>query len=633
MNNKYEILLLKQFLSEYNLKKEDIKNPHNLFRFICYRFIGFMKPLLLPDISKNSLFEAVLVEFRKLPHLEFIIRNAIYKLGKKWSFTVICGKENQEMMEQICKSISNKIRIIVLPYNNISQQEYSNLLITSDFWELLNGDKILIYQEDTIIFGDNIIPFLDYDFIGAPFNKNSDDTPNKVGNGGLSLRSKPKMLEVIKTCNINNLNINSSTMNYMKYRGLQNPPEDIYFSKNLQELNIGEVASWNTASMFASETVFNPKSWGAHKIWSGTNNWKSHIKQRFGFKPYISKSNLDLYLSWRKKPQTFNKTKEIKNAFDIDLVFYAKVNNILFTSLDDILSHVFKVSLDGYIYHPKQILNFFPNCKFYEFMNNLFIQYDENIWTVQDFTFKFLYNSTFKLIADISIVEKYDVLNNNYDILLLVFIGNETIGIELIKKIINYKKHQSKFNVAFCLNSNLTKSDKLKSIIKSNFDFYAIYLCNEFGNDIIPTLLMYDCIIKNHKFTHIIKLHTKSISSLFHSLTDYLLTQPINTLIKSVNVNCNCIGTTYSDLTSDNFNLDSIKKYEKFINMDYSFVAGTIFYTQGVIMDKLLILVKNTNYRSFLLNNLYENNSINRHYSPVHFIERLFGIINLSTIP
>jgi len=632
MNNKYEILLLKKFLSEYNLKKEDIQNPHHSFRFLCYRLIGFMEHLVLPDISKNSLFEAVLVEFRKFPHLEFTIRNAIHKLGKKWSFTVICGKENNEMMERICKSISKKIKIIVLPYSNISQEEYSNILITSNFWELLTGDKILIYQEDTIIFGDNIISFLDYDYIGAPFNKNSDDTPNKVGNGGLSLRSKQKMLEVIKTCNINNLNINSSTMNYMKYRGLQNPPEDIYFSKNLQEMNIGEVANWNTASKFASETVFNPNSWGAHKIWVGTKKWKSYIRQRFGFKPYESKSNLDLYLSWQKKPQMFNKTKQMKNAFDIDLVFYAKVNNILFSTLNDILSHLFKVGLDGFIYHPKQILNLFPNCKFYEFMNNLFIQYEKNILTVQDFTFKFLYNSSFKLIEDISIIKKYDVLNNNYDILILVYIGNEPVGIELIKKIINYKKYQSNFNVAFCLNKDLNKSDKLKSIIKSNFDFYSIYICNEFGNDIIPTLLMYDCIRKIHKFTHIIKLHTKSISSLFNNLTDYLLTQSINTLIKSANPNCNCIGSRYTELNGDNFNSQSIQKYEKFINMNYSFVPGTIFYTQGLIMDKLLILIKNTNYRSFLLNNLYENNSINRHYSPVHFIERLFGIINLSTI-
>ena len=31
-----------------------------------------------------------------------------------------------------------------------------------------------------------------------------------------------------------------------------------------------------------------------------------------------------------------------------------------------------------------------------------------------------------------------------------------------------------------------------------------------------------------------------------------------------------------------------------------------------------------------LLNNLYENNSINVDFSPIHFLERLFGIINVN---
>ena len=80
---------------------------------------------------------------------------------------------------------------------NLTQSEYSELLTTSYFWNLLKGEKILIYQEDSILFKNNIQDFLKYDFIGAPFNKRSDDTLNSVGNGGLSLRSKSKMLEVI----------------------------------------------------------------------------------------------------------------------------------------------------------------------------------------------------------------------------------------------------------------------------------------------------------------------------------------------------------------------------------------------------------------------------------------------------
>jgi hypothetical protein len=169
-------------------------------------------------------------------------------------------------------------------------------------------------------------------------------------------------------------------------------------------------------------------------------------------------------------------------------------------------------------------------------------------------------------------------------------------------------------------------------MIKSNFDFYAIFTCSEYGNDIVPTLLMYDSIRTSHNFTHIIKLHTKSIPNLFNELTDFLLTQSINTLIKNSNKNCNCIGANYLDLSSDNFNQQSVLKYEKYIESSFVFVPGTIFYTQNQVMDKVVEFIKTTNYRSFLLNNLYENNSINRHYSPVHFLERLFGILKLNSI-
>ena len=62
--------------------------------------------------------------------------------------------------------------------------------------------------------------------------------------------------------------------------------------------------------------------------------------------------------------------------------------------------------------------------------------------------------------------------------------------------------------------------------------------------------------------------------------------------------------------------------------MNHKFIGGTIFYTTNDILEKVVEFVSKNNYRQFLLNNLYENNSINKNYSPIHFIERLFGVIN-----
>ena len=74
-------------------------------------------------------------------------------------------------MNNLCSEINIDIKIIKLNYDNLTQNEYSNLLCTTDFWELFIGEKILIYQEDSCIFKQNIEEFIQWDFIGAPFTK------------------------------------------------------------------------------------------------------------------------------------------------------------------------------------------------------------------------------------------------------------------------------------------------------------------------------------------------------------------------------------------------------------------------------------------------------------------------------
>ena len=64
------------------------------------------------------------------------------------------------------------------------------------------------------------------------------------------------------------------------------------------------------------------------------------------------------------------------------------------------------------------------------------------------------------------------------------------------------------------------------------------------------------------------------------------------------------------------------------MNLKKKFVAGTIFYAESVIFDSVLQFIKKSSPHSYLLNNLYENNSINNDFSPIHFLERVFGIIN-----
>jgi hypothetical protein len=125
-------------------KKEFYKT---MFRRICTAYIPSSRKYKLLSIQQGSNLEAVFIEFRILPHIEFLIRNAILQLGEKWSHTVVCGNLNYDHMVRICSSIDKNIKIIKLEYDNLVVKQYNVLLTSAFFWNLLIGEKILIYQE------------------------------------------------------------------------------------------------------------------------------------------------------------------------------------------------------------------------------------------------------------------------------------------------------------------------------------------------------------------------------------------------------------------------------------------------------------------------------------------------------
>jgi hypothetical protein len=630
VKNIYDISILIKYYNDYGISKEELtKNNHYQFRYLCFKYIDFIRKIDLPKIKNNLDYEAILIEYRKFPHIEFLIRNTIFKLGSSWSYTVVCGTENYNYILEMCNRISFNIKVIKTEYENLNQSEYSKLLSSSKFWDLIFGKKVLIYQEDSIIFKTNVNDFIKYDFIGAPFPKRQNDTPNNVGNGGFSIRTTAVMKKVIQTQTIEETKFNTSTLAYMKNTGLTYPPEDVYFSKVIQENILGTVADWNTAYDFSTESVPNAESFGGHKFWLSNSNWKKMMNDTFDYGIYKSNSDIQKYLNFKYLSKELDKTQTIKNAFDVDLNFCNIVNNLNMTTDVEILTYIKNVALNGYIYHPKQLTNVFPNLKIYKFMNKLFIENNLSVYKPNEFVEKYLYKKSFDSLAKKLIRNVYDKLNRNIDLLLLVFIGNENIGKTLIEKIISYRKIQH-FNVAFCFNSEEVNS-ALKPLIKDNFTNYAIYIANEMGTDITPTMLMYDNIAKKYSFNHILKFHTKSIQHIFNELTDFLLSMPLNKLLSHKQVDCNCIGYKkhYIDLKNDPWIKVSLIKYLSKLDIEKKFVGGTIFYAEKKVFDSVLHFMKENCSNSFLLNNLYENNSINRDFSPIHFLERLFGIINI----
>ena len=294
--------LINHFLKIYNSEMVQFKNePKVKFRYFCFEHINYIKNITLPDFKEASHLESVLVEFRCFPHLEFIIRNNILKLGDKWSHTVICGNLNRYYVADICYRISPKIKIIRVNYDNLTPSEYSEFLSTMNFWNLLNGKKILIYQEDSIIFKNNIDDFLYFDYVGAPWYGNKNDNKSGVGNGGISLRTKDIMMKIIQKNSVQNTIFNSDTLAYMRTTSSTFPPEDVYFTKNMEDLNIGILADRHNASKFSTESIFNDNSFAGHNFWYADSSWIKRLYKHnvFKFHPNYDLSFLEHRGGWK----------------------------------------------------------------------------------------------------------------------------------------------------------------------------------------------------------------------------------------------------------------------------------------------------------------------------------------------
>ena len=255
--------------------------------------------------------------------------------------------------------------------------------------------------------------------------------------------------------------------------------------------------------------------------------------------------------------------------------------------------------------------------------------YEKNFSYFQKMSVRQRYNTIFTKDYEDEDIPEDNVctkISNNI-LIVLVFIGNEEIGNDLINKLINYKNIEN-FDLAVCFNSgNLYKNIKDKII--ENFEYFTLYESKEFGNDIIPTLLMYDDICQNFKYEHIIKLQSKSDIHKYNELTNYLLSKNINDLLNEKRIDCNCISNHkyYFHVSRDNLNREYYDLYNEVIDKNCHFIEGTIFYINAVYFNKVLDFMKNNNFREYILNNLYDNNCTFYDHSPIHFLERLFGII------
>ena len=197
------------------------------------------------------MYTAVIVEPRKHAAIGAVLTNFISNLSEDWNIIIFHGTQNlcyihsAVFQDEYLKNQVHRISVISLNCENLSITDYNRLLTSMEFYNNIPTETFLIFQTDTMIFPkhrDLIHDFLKYDYVGAPWKDGS------VGNGGLSLRKKSKMMEILETC---------------PYDGFQN--EDCYFSNN-KEVSLYK-PSGEEAKRFSIESVFSDVAFGTHSGW------------------------------------------------------------------------------------------------------------------------------------------------------------------------------------------------------------------------------------------------------------------------------------------------------------------------------------------------------------------------------
>jgi hypothetical protein len=234
----------------------------------------------LPTVKRNpnpSEYTAIIIEPRKHKAMEFVLKNFAENLDERWNFIVFHCNLNERFVRDIVdnklKKYSHRITLSNLGVDNLSIAQYSELFFNPAFYENIPTEMFLVFQTDTIILSknkDNIYKFMDFDYVGSPWNEKIRHwiLANKVtmvGNGGLSLRRKSKMVENLKYTD-NCLDTHKQQF-YGKFIA-----EDQCFNGGFSPDVKMKIPSVSEAMYFGVESIYSDKAFGVHKPWSFLSN-------------------------------------------------------------------------------------------------------------------------------------------------------------------------------------------------------------------------------------------------------------------------------------------------------------------------------------------------------------------------
>jgi len=220
-------------------------------------FDSFLKRGWVPNWNKHpktSPLEMVIIEPRDLPELPYVLCNMSCLLPYA-CLTIIHSNRNKHVFHELIPDIEQtNIKLLNILPDNLTRDEYSKLMTSVDLWgNILSSERILIFQCDSGMRYNDILRYMHYDFIGAPWPWTvRGDHRIYMGNGGFSLRNREMMKKI---CELSEFSID-------KYES-----EDIFFASHIIDFEDAVLPTKEIASNFSVEYIPHHNPMGFHQAW------------------------------------------------------------------------------------------------------------------------------------------------------------------------------------------------------------------------------------------------------------------------------------------------------------------------------------------------------------------------------
>jgi hypothetical protein len=219
-----------RFNKTYTLPNDIVIKVNDLMQnkkveYYLWRYYDFFETNLeIENLSKNLDYEHVCFCFEDLPHIESILINNIWRLGKEWSHTIICCEDNYSFISSFINKTNANIRVIKLDSDIVCIHEINDYLLNKDFLNKFHGKYLFFSNVSSLI--TNNIKISDFNNIHYA----------NTGIHGFSFCNKDRLTEQIFKIGEKNKNYKNTPEYYenKKTYDLETIPANIFYTSVLE---------------------------------------------------------------------------------------------------------------------------------------------------------------------------------------------------------------------------------------------------------------------------------------------------------------------------------------------------------------------------------------------------------------